>query len=687
MMRGSIPLTIAMILGAASPLDAQAVQSGDTIIVTGRGLARSKADVAYDVVTIDRQRLLDSASGRLEDALRDVAGLQSFRRSDSRSANATSQSITLRGLGGNASGRALLILDGVPQSDPFGGWISFPAYATDRLGEVRVTRGGGSGIWGPGALAGTVELESASPDQLDPADARLAYGSRDSRDARGSVTLKGQSGFITASGALASGDGFIPIVAEDRGPIDRAAPYRQVSGAVRAVTAIGASTELQANLSAFDDRRDRGMDNTANRGRGVDGSLRLVGKGPLRWSLLGYGQERRFSSQSAAVNATRTTATLTNDQYAVPSTGWGARGDIVPLSRPFELRLGADLRAVRGETREFYQYVAGAATRRRNAGGRSLTAGGFADATLIRGPLTANLSGRLDHWSIGNGHLFEQTLAGATLTDTAFADRTGWQPTGRAALALRVGEGISLRTAAYRGWRLPTLNELYRPFRAGADATAANAALDPETLTGAEAGIDWALFPGAKATMTLFTGRLHHAIANVTIAQGPGNFPGVGFVSATGSYRRRENLDAIRTRGAELGLDLRREPWDLHLGYSFVDARVEDDGAGLALDGLRPAQTPKHQASATIGWTSPHGQRLSLTGREISSQYEDDLNTRVLDPTFTVDAVASTPLGRHLTIGLRGENLFDKRVDTAISSDGIVERALPRTLWLELILR
>ena len=93
----------------------------DPIIVTGRGLAHSLGEIAYDVVKIDRARIRASASGRLEDVLRDVAGLQSFRRSDSRSANATSQSITLRGLGGNAASRALLVLDGVPQSDPFGG--------------------------------------------------------------------------------------------------------------------------------------------------------------------------------------------------------------------------------------------------------------------------------------------------------------------------------------------------------------------------------------------------------------------------------------------------------------------------------------------------------------------------------------------------------------------------------------
>ena len=677
----------AAFLSTASPLLAEAAPLGDPIIVTGRGLASVRADPAYDVVTIDRSRILQSASGRLEDVLRDIAGLQSFRRSDSRSSHATNQSITLRGLGGNATSRALLILDGVPQADPFGGWISFPAYATDRLGQVRVTRGGGSGLWGPGALAGTVELDSATPDQLDPFDAHLAIGSRASRDARGSITLKGKSGFVTVSGAFAKGDGFIPIVEDRRGPVDHAAPYHQVSGAIRAVTALGASTELQANLSTFDDRRNRGTNFTDNRGRGVDGSLRLVGKGALRWSLLGYGQKRRFASQSAAINAGRTTATLTLDQYAVPSTGWGARADVVPLTGDLELHLGADLRAVRGETREFYQFVAGSATRRRVAGGRSVTMGAFADATLTSGALTANLSGRIDRWSISDGRLFQQTLAGTTLTNTAFADRDGWQPTGRAALALRPANGLTLRAAAYRGWRLPTLNELYRPFRAGADATAANAGLKPETLTGAEAGIDWALSPYAKASLTVFTARLHDAIANVTVARGPGVFPGVGFVSAAGSYRQRQNLDAIATSGAELGFDLRYRPFDLHLSYAYVDARVRDKGAGRALNGLRPAQTPEQQASATLGWTSPDEQRVSLTGRAISSQYEDDLNQRTLAPAFTLDATASTPIGRHFIVGLRAENLFDKRIDAAIASDGTVERALPRTVWLEVTLK
>ena len=650
-----------------------------TIVVTGRGLDAARP--AADLTRIDRARILTSASGRLEDVLRDVPGLQGFRRSDSRSANATSQSLTLRGLGGNAGSRALLVLDGVPQNDPFGGWVSYPAYSTDRLGRILVSRGAGSGRFGPGALGGTVELDSATPDQLAPIEGAIAYGNRDSIDARSSLALGSRTTFITASGAFARGDGFVPIVAGDRGSIDRPAAYRQASGAVRGVVALG-GVEAQAHLSAFDDQRERGLPNTANRGRGIDTSLRLVRKD--RWSLLGYGQWRRFSSQSAAVNATRTTATLTNDQYRVPSNGWGARGEYVALSGPIELRLGADLRHVAGETRETYQYIAARPTRRREAGGRSLTVGGFAEGTWRSGPLTATLSGRIDHWDISDGHLFEVTLAGATLSDSHFTDRHGWQPTGRAGIAFELSPALTLRTASYRGWRLPTLNELYRPFRAGADATAANAALRPETLNGAEIGADWRFAAAAKASATIFTGDLDHAIANVTIAKGPGVFPGVGFVSSAGSYRRRENLDRIGARGVELGVETQFGAVTTNLAYAFHDARVRDSRLGKALDGLRPAQTPRHLASATFAYEAPGHWRLSLTGRATSRQFDDDANRRSLHAAATLDAAGEVPLSRQFRLGVRAENLFDRRVEAAVSGDGIVERAIPRTLWIEL---
>ena len=658
-------------------------QTAPEVVVTGRGLAERPGDQAFDIVTIDADRLAANASDRLESVLADVAGLQQFRRSDSRSANPTSQGISLRGIGGNASSRALLLLDGVPQADPFGGWVAFPAYATDRLGRVRVTRGGGSGYQGAGALAGTIELESATPGQLTPVAASVAYGSRTSAEAQGSATLVAGAGFATVSGAYARGDGFVPTVVEDRGTADRAAPYEQASGAVRGVIGVSDAVEMQASVAAFTDTRDRGTDFTRNRSEGADASLRLVGRGAWGFAALAYLQTRAFASQFAGVSADRGTATQTLNQYNTPATGVGGRLEVAPpVGEGRDLRLGADLRSVTGRTQELYTFVAAAPTRRREAGGDTRTIGLFADGSAALGPVTLTLGGRVDWWRIADGFLSERPLAaGPALTDARFADRSGSEATGRAGIAWSPVPALTLRAAGYRGWRLPTLNELYRPFRVGADATAANAALAPERLTGVDAGVTLAPGAGLSLTATLFHNRLEGAIANVTAGSGPGTFPGVGFVA--GTYRVRQNLDAIRSTGVELDAKWALGPVSAIASYSHVDPRVEASGTAAALDGLRPAQTPLDQVSATLGWRRD-ALAASVTLRHVARQFEDDQNSRTLAPAVTLDGYLALPLTRTVTVEARAENVFDERVEAGISGADVVERATPRTLWIGL---
>ncbi|WP_343527942.1 TonB-dependent receptor [Sphingomonas sp.] len=667
-----------------SGLMAQTVsETGPTVVVTGRGLNDQPGDRALDVVTIDRDRITQNAAQRLENVLADVAGLQQFRRSDSRSAHPTSQGITLRGLGGNASSRALLVLDGVPQADPFGGWVVFPAYATGRLGRIRVTRGGGSGFWGPGALAGTIEMDSATPDQLAPLDLAMSYGSRNSVDAQAAASVVREGGFLTLSGAYARGDGFTPIIAGQRGLADRPAPYEQYSGAARGVVGIAPSTELQMTLAGFHDARDRGTAFTDNRSDGADASIRLVGRGAWGWSALAYVQTRQFASRYASVNAARTAATLTLDQYNVPATGLGARIEVSPpLGDAIALRLGGDIRDTSGRTQERYSYAAGAPTRRREAGGATRTMGLFADGSVEAGILTLAAAARVDDWRIRNGRLDESLLAtGAALTDSDFLDRSGQEFTGRLGVSVHAVQPLALRAAAYRGWRLPTLNELYRPFRAGADATAANAALNPEHVEGVEGGFDLTPVASVRLSGTYFLNRLTDAIANVTIANGPGTFPGVGFVAANGVYRMRRNLDAIRSQGFELEANWTAGPVSARGSWSHTIARVEASGAAASLDGLRPAQTPRDQLSGTLA-VAHRGYTLSGTVRHIGRQFEDDQNLRSLAPATTLDAYAALPILRGWLIEARAENLADARVEAAYSGAGVIERATPRTLWI-----
>ncbi|HEX8526473.1 TonB-dependent receptor [Allosphingosinicella sp.] len=652
------------------------------IVVTGSGLRPGLGENVYDVVEIDRERLANSASHRLEDVLRDIPGFQLFRRSDSRSANPTTQGATLRALGGNASSRALLVLDGVPQSDPFGGWLAWPAFDPRRLGTVRVTRGGGSGSNGPGALAGTIELASAAPGDLRGTTASLAYGSRDSLDVFAGVGVTAGAGFLSLSAAWTRGDGFVPVVEEQRGPADRPSPYRQSSISLRAVAPLGDGVELQASGLAFDDRRERGTPLSEVRSEGADASLRIVGG---RWSALAYVQTRDFYTSFASANSDRSSVSRTAEQYAVPATGLGARFELRPRLGAAELGLGADWRETAGRTQERFQFVAGQGTRGRIAGGRTRTLGAFAELGWDRGPLTITGGGRIDRWTIAGGFLRERVLATQqVLTQTAFADRSGWQPTGRAGLAVRATDRLTLRAASYLGWRLPTLNELYRPFRLGPDTTAANAALHPERLRGVEAGADFRPMRGLRLGATLYSNRLESAIANVTLGEGPGVFPGVGFVPPGGQYRQRRNLGSIAVEGAEIDARLELGRWSLSAGYAFADARIRAGGPALPLDGLRPAQTPRHSLAATLGWRGEDGGGASLAARRIGGQYEDDLNRQRIPAAFTLDASAAVPLARRLAIEARAENLTDERVVAGISGAGIVERGTPRTLWIGL---
>ena len=676
-------LTQTILVALVSTPAAAQTPEPEEIVVTGRALAAPLGDAAYDVVTIGRDRLTGSASNRLDEVLKDVPGFQLFRRSDARSANPTSQGATLRALGGNASSRALLLLDGVPQTDPFGGWVSWPAYDPARLGQVRVTRGGGTGANGPGALAGTIELLSAAPGELSPFGGELAAGGRDSLDARLNAAGDVDGAFVSLSGSLARGDGFIPVVRSQRGPVDRSSPYAQASLAARALVPLG-DTELQLSGLAFTDRRERGLASTRIRNRGGDLSARLVGLG---LSVLAYRQQRRFNNQFASANAARTVVTPTLDQFAVPSHATGGAVEYRPIrSDAAEVRLGADVRATTGESRELFTFVAGQPTRRREAGGETLTYGAFVEGA-IRPTEALTLTGgaRIDRWRIDDGRLRESLLAtGAPLTATDFADRTGTRPTARGGFACRPAGAVTMRGAAYLGWRLPTLNELFRPFRLGPDAVAANAELRPERLRGIEAGVEYRPLSTARASVTLFASRLEDAIANVTLARGPGTFPGVGFVSAAGEYRQRRNLDAVTSRGIEADASLSLGRWSLGVGYAHADARVRASGPAAGLDGLRPAQTPRHSGSATLGWSAPAGGRASVTARYVGAQYEDDGNAQSLDDALTVDAAARLPVTPWLSVEARAENLANARVEAGVTSDGIVERATPRTLWIGL---
>lgn len=643
----------------AAPALAQ--QSADDIVVIGSPLAAPPGTPAYGSVTIDRDRLTGDASGRIEDVLADVAGFQQFRRSDSRSANPSAQGVTLRAIGGNATSRSLVLLDGVPIADPFFGYIPFNAVVPAQLESARVTRGGGSGAFGAGAVAGVIELSSAARRDLSPFAANAAYGSFNAQTIDASVSPSLGGGFASLSGRYDRSGGFFTTPVADRVPATSRARYQDWSLSLRGVAPIDSDTELQTRLTAFRDDRTLRFQGADSVSEGQDSSVRLIRRGAWQVDAVAYLQARNFANRVISATSFR----LTLDQRRTPSTGAGGKIELrPPVGGGHLLRIGVDARLADGALFEdAYSPATGLVTARRTAGGTTRTIGGFVEDDWTLGRLVATGGLRLDRWDIAGGYFREANGAGIPTIDRRFTDRSGTELTGRVGAVWRATSALALRWAGYSGFRLPTLNELYRPFVVVPVTTQANDALAPERLRGGEVGVDLTPAKGMAIGVTLFHNRLDGAIGNVTI--GP-------------NLRQRQNLRAIVAQGVEVTATAARGPWSLNASYAFSDSRVRATGA---IDGLRPAQSPQHSASATIGWNPNPDIALSATLRHVGRQFEDDLQTDSLPPATTLDAVARLPLLSGVALVLRGENLTDTAVVTR-NAGGSIDLGTPRTLWI-----
>jgi outer membrane receptor protein involved in Fe transport len=396
--------------------------------------------------------------------LSQVPGVSLFRRTSSQGANPTTQGLSLRAIAPSGAGRALVTLDGVPQNDPFGGWVIWTGLPSDAIAAVDIVRGAGAQAYGAGALTGVVSLTS-----LDAASGVLrgeaSIGELGFR--RGSIVASAPAGAgsVLVTGSAEHSDGWVPV-RERRGAADTRLALDAASAAVRYDGALGRAA-VAARAAVYDENRQAGLFGADSRAQGVQASLtaaRAPGEGRYGWRLQGWALASDLVNRSVATAPGRTGTTPANDQFETPALGLGVNAALRRSEGPLEWELGADIRTTEGETRERFRFMGGQFTRGREAGGRTLTAGAYAHAVWNSGPWLLTGGVRADHWTAADAKRVERDLqSGATTLDLRPEGPEALIPTVRAGVRRDLGEGWYGRAAAYTGFRPPTLNELHRP--------------------------------------------------------------------------------------------------------------------------------------------------------------------------------------------------------------------------------
>ncbi len=519
----------------------------------------------------------------------------------------------MRGIGSSGTSRTLVLSDGIPVTDAFGGWVIWGRIAPDMVERTEISRGATTSVFGDRAMGGAINFLSPTPNH-ENVSFGFEGGAKETLMPSASYTnfFRNRYG-ITAGVRTLSTDGYYIVPESIRGDADTPANVRYVAPMVK-FDFVGTRDRFVLKSDIIAEERDNGTKLTKNSTSlgSVSGNYaRTFGSRDSALSLLGFHQRQEYHASFSAISADRNTERLTVNQ-SVPADATGGAGFASFHHPGLNLTAGGDFLRSSGTS---FDYLV--PTGMRQGGGTIVQRGMFVQGDAAWKDFRFFFGSRYQWTGLSNGGTF-------------------YSPSGGLAYGRR---WLRFRGSAYRSFRAPTLNELYREFRAGNTITQANDLLRPEALFGAEAGVD-IVGERTRFSVTAYRNELTDLIGNVTLSTSPNQI-----------IRQRQNIDGALARGVEATFRYTLGLWTWDSSYLFADSRFDS--------AARIPQVARNQGSSQLTWQR-NGTLLSGGLRASSLQFEDDRNTQILPGYAVFHLVAQQQLARGFAVHFALENAFDR---------------------------
>ncbi len=664
--------------GTELTITLEVARIAETVTVTPSRTEERLGDVPASMVVVNKETIRRSPAVVVDDVLRLVPTFSLFRRSSAIATHPTTQGVSLRGIGPSGVSRSLVLIDGVPFNDPFGGWVYWTRVPLETVDRIELIEGNSATVYGNYAMGGVINVVSAKP-RPRTFEFRTQYGNLDSPKADFFASeVWGKFG-ASLEGSAFTTDGFPNVIENERGEVDKDPSgewantnvnYRTLNFKIDYNPTERVSTFFRAGY--FDEDRlnakystfDGSPEDNDTTWKSTSGGVRVVLPDQSNLQARMFGDFESFNSSFLAVPnlVTRAIGRTTLRQH-VPTTGVGG---ILQWSKPVSTTqaysAGADFRHVDGASEEIaYDIVNGLTpVTERESGGTQMSSGAFVQGQfwpVARASVT--VSGRVDHWRNYNGRNLERTIATGQPTANnrdSLPDKEDTVFSPRAAVRFAVSDKVSTWGNFGWGFRAPTLNELYRQFRVGALLTMANEALGPERLVGGELGINVEPVNNLSLRGVFFDNRVKDPVSNVTRTD-------------LVNTQQRQNLGKTRIWGLQTDVEYRiRREWRVTGAYMFNQAKVTEFDANPALVGNYLPQVPAHRGSVGVSYSSPRLATLAVSAMFFGRQYDDDLNMRTkpgdtepgLPPYGVVEMTALRSVGRNLDVFFGVQNMFDQ---------------------------
>jgi vitamin B12 transporter len=595
---------------------AQAADAGTDILVTANREARPASTVGQAVTVLDTATITQRQAVTVSDLLRQTPGVTVVRNGGV----GTTTSVNIRGA---ESDQTVALIDGIKLNDPSspGGGFNFGSLLIGNIARIEVLRGAQSVLWGSQAIGGVVNLITRQPTEQLSVNARAEGGWHETGQAFANVS--GKSGPVSASvgGGYYTTDGISTYaLGKER---DGFRNY-SANGSVGIALAQTVSVDLRgfyangrtdidgfpAPRFVFGDTREYGDSEQWIGYAGLNAAL-FDGRFRNRFGYAHTDSDRRNIDPDGIPTETFR-GIGRNDRLEYQGT--------LDVSRAVFATFGAEREVSRFSTSSY----GGPVTRGR---ARIFSVYGQVAVTPIAG-LTGTAGVRHDDHNIFGGA-------------TTFSGSGVYSPNGGA---------TAFRASYSEGFKAPTLYQLQSEY--------GNTALDPERSHGWDAGVTQKALGGAvEASATYFRRNSFDLITFVSCTR---PLTGVCTGKPNGTY---DNIARARAQGVELSLLLRPvEALTFSAAYTYLDAK--NRSTGTANFGRDLARRPDNSVTVNADYRWPFGLATGATITAIGDSFDNASNARRLDGYVVTDVRASFPIGKHVEVYGRVENVFDERYQT-----------------------
>lgn len=608
------------------------------MVVTATRTERPLGDVPASVSVIDKETIEESPGQRLEDILATVPGIDqqgqyTFGRGRS--------NLYMRGI--NDTGKVLVMVDGIPLNNSYGGSVEWNVLSPENIERIEVVRGPASSLYGSYAMAGVINIITKKPQRGHEIRLRQEYSSQETWSSSVSSQGRGDRFAYRLNGRYKTSDGYYSHRPKE--PWDTKSDYeiKNIDGDLYFFQDDFSSFKL--GLSHYE--RDFGRGYVSNDIERDADKMNLIyerDSGTINWRAAAY-YYKEFQHVDFSGTSPPYEDVVQNEEHTWPFYGTMLQSSI-GLADWNTLTIGTEYKQSSIEGKGF-NYI-DEPGRYNETEGRQQYISVYLqeEMSLLDENLIVNLGMRQDWWKSYDGSFYDNTYT----QRNADYDEKSWNSFNpKLGLLYHVTGSTALRASAAKGYAAPTLSRLYLVLPRGRIMMYGNPELKPETLISYEVGVDHFFTDNLSLGFTFY-----HSDGE--------DFIGHRYQDATTLVY--DNISEVQMRGfeAELRYNI-SAAWSAVLNYTYNESTIEKDITAPETEGDYFPYVPKNKGNFRIIYDNADLFTASCTVKYVGERYSDVPNEdgEKLDDYITIDLYLAKDIWENFKIYLACQDVFDEQ--------------------------